>query len=428
MTLTARFGQTIAAAVVVFAVAAAPAAAQLRFGADRDSRPKGESRPVSGLLVQFRSDVRDADRRRAITDAGGRLGLKLALIRGFSVKVGEGSLEAVRERLRAAPGVLRVEDNVPMAVAKEPDDPGFVEQYALADSNDDDIDAPAAWNDLTGCAKVAVLDTGIQLDHPDLKSNLWTNSKEKENGRDDDGNGYIDDVYGVDLVNGRGSGDDQNGHGTHVAGIIGARGDNDRGISGLCWKTNIVSVRILDAEGRGYVAQQVAGIEYALRVGAKIINCSFGGPDSSPAVQDAIAEARKQGALIVAAAGNDGANADAKPFYPAAYPDSNVLSVAATDDHDRLASFSNYGATTVDLAAPGDAIGSTYLGSKYVYLSGTSMAAPYVAAAAAMLRQHNSSWDAGDLSSRLRKKGDEVSALRGKTTSGRRLNVNRALG
>ena len=280
----------------------------------------------------------------------------------------------------------------------------------------------------TNCSKVAVLDTGIQLDHPDLKSNLWTNSKEKDNGLDDDGNGYIDDIYGVDLVTGRGSGEDHNGHGTHVAGIIGARGNNDRGISGLCWKTKIVSVRILDAEGRGYVAQQVAGIEYALRIGAKIINCSFGGPDSSSLVRDAIAQARSKGALIVAAAGNDGVNADQKPFYPAAYPDSNVLSVAATDDRDRLASFSNYGATTVDLAAPGDSIGSTYLKSKYVYISGTSMAAPYVAAAAAMLREHNGSWDAGDLSSRLRKKGDELSALRGKTTSGRRLNVNRALG
>ncbi len=423
-----RSSQTVAAAAVFLAVAVAPAEAQLRFGADRDSRPRGEARPAAGLLVQFRSGVLDADQRRAIADAGGRLGLKLGLVRGFSVNVGEGSLEALRERLRAAPSVLRVEDNVPMAVAKNPDDPGFDDQYALADSNDDDIDAPAAWNDLTGCAKVAVLDTGIQLDHPDLKSNLWKNSKESENGRDDDGNGYIDDVYGVDLVTGRGSGDDHNGHGTHVAGIIGARGDNDRGISGLCWKTNIVSVRILDAEGRGYVAQQVAGIEYALRVGAKVINCSFGGPDSSQAMRDAIAEAKRQGALIVAAAGNDGVNADATPFYPAAYPDSNVLSVAATDDRDRLASFSNFGATTVDLAAPGDAIGSTYLGSKYVYLSGTSMAAPYVAAAAAMLRQHNSNWDAGDLSSRLRNKGDELSALRGKTASGRRLNVNRALG
>ncbi len=290
-----RSSQTVAAAAVFLAVAVAPAEAQLRFGADRDSRPRGEARPAAGLLVQFRSGVLDADQRRAIADAGGRLGLKLGLVRGFSVNVGEGSLEALRERLRAAPGVLRVEDNVPMAVAKNPDDPGFDDQYALADSNDDDIDAPAAWNDLTGCAKVAVLDTGIQLDHPDLKSNLWKNSKESNNGRDDDGNGYIDDVYGVDIVTGRGSGDDHNGHGTHVAGIIGARGDNDRGISGLCWKTNLVAVRILDAEGRGYVAQQVAGIEYALRVGAKVINCSFGGPDSSPAMRDAIAEAGQAG-------------------------------------------------------------------------------------------------------------------------------------
>jgi len=132
--------------------------------------------------------------------------------------------------------------------------------------------------------------------------------------------------------------------------------------------------------------------------------------------------------LIVAAAGNDGQNTDKTPFYPAAYPDSNVLSVAATDERDRLASFSNYGAKTVDLAAPGDAIGSTYLNSDYTYLSGTSMAAPLVAAAAAMLRQHNASWDAGDLSYRLRQKGDELSVLRGKTVFGERLNINRALG
>ena len=346
-----------------------------------------------------------------------------------AVTPGDGeTLEALRERLRAAPSVLRVEDNAPMAVAKNPNDPGFEQQYALAEGADNDIDAPAAWNRLTNCAKVAVLDTGIQLNHPDLKQNLWTNGKETENGLDDDGNGYVDDVNGVDIVTGRGSGDDENGHGTHVAGIIGARGNNDRGISGLCWKVKIVNVRILDAEGRGYVAQQVAGIEYALRAGAKVINCSFGGPDSSAVMRDAIAEARKQGALIVAAAGNDGVNTDKTPFYPAAYPDSNVLSVAATDDRDKLASFSNYGAKTVDLAAPGDAVGSTYLNSDYRYLSGTSMAAPYVAAAAAMLREYKSSWDAGDISYRLRQKGDELSSLKGKTVFGERLNVNRALG
>ena len=190
--------------------------------------------------MQFRPGVLDADRRRAISDAGGRFGLRLALVRAASVTARDGdTLEALRERLRAAPGVLRVEDDAPIAVAKDPNDPGFEQQYALAESADNDIDAPAAWNKLTSCAKVAVIDTGIQLNHPDLKQNLWTNGKETNNGLDDDGNGYIDDVNGVDIVTGRGSGEDENGHGTHVAGIIGARGNNGRGVSGLCWKVKI---------------------------------------------------------------------------------------------------------------------------------------------------------------------------------------------
>ena len=417
------------AAVVGCAVAAPPAAAQIRFGADRDSGPGGQPRPAAGLLVQFRRDVLDADQRRAISDAGGRLALRLRLVRAAAVTPARRG-DAGRATRAPTGGAERVARRGQRSDGggQGPRDPGFVQQYALADGADHDIDAPAAWNALTNCAKVAVLDTGIQLNHPDLKQNLWTNSKETENGLDDDGNGYVDDVQGVDIVTGRGSGNDENGHGTHVAGIIGARGNNDRGISGLCWKVKIVNVRILDAEGRGYVAQQVAGIEYALRAGAKVINCSFGGPDSSDVMRDAIAEARKQGALIVAAAGNDGVDTDTTPFYPAAYPDSHVLSVAATDERDKLASFSNYGAKTVDLAAPGDAIGSTYLKSDYLYLSGTSMAAPYVAAAAAMLHEYKSSWDTGDISSRLRQKGDELSSLRGKTAFGERLNVNRALG
>ena len=132
--------------------------------------------------------------------------------------------------------------------------------------------------------------------------------------------------------------------------------------------------------------------------------------------------------LVVAAAGNDGVDADAHPVYPASYPDSNILSVAATTSGDKLASFSNFGAKTVDLGAPGDRIASTYWKSDYAYMSGTSMAAPYVAAAAAMLRKQNSSWDLGDISSRLRKRGDPLKALKGKTASGERLNVSSALG
>ena len=178
-----------------------------------------------------------------------------------------------------------------MAVAKNPDDPGFVQQYALADGNDDDIDAPAAWNEQTSCAKVAVLDTGIA--DPTIPTSSRTCGRtrnEAENGRDDDDNGYVDDSTASTSSTERGPGEDHNGHGTHVAGIIGARGNNDRGVSGLCWKTKIVSVRVMDADGRGYVSDQIAGIQYALGVGAKIINCSFGNTDGSSVLRDAIAE------------------------------------------------------------------------------------------------------------------------------------------
>ena len=190
----------------------------------------------------------------------------------------------------------------------------------------------------------------------------------------------------------------------------------------------IVAVRVLNADGHGTWSQEIAGIDYALAAGAKVINASFGGPTGSELVREAIQRAKSKGVLIVAAAGNDGANDDTTPVFPAAYPDSNILSVAATNSKDKLASFSNFGATTVDLAAPGDRIASTFWQSDYAYMSGTSMAAPYVAAAAAMLRKQHSSWSVGDISSRLRKKGDKLKALKGKTVSGRRLNINSALG
>jgi subtilisin family serine protease len=162
--------------------------------------------------------------------------------------------------------------------------------------------------------------------------------------------------------------------------------------------------------------------------GAKIINESFAGPSGSEIVRDAIQRAKSNGVLLVAAAGNDSDNADVKPAFPAAYPDSNILSVAATNSKDKLASFSNFGATTVDLAAPGDDIASTFWHSDYAYMSGTSMAAPYVAAAAAMLRKVHSSWSSSQITSRLRDTGDKLKALNGKTASGRRLNIESALG
>ena len=393
------------------------------------AKPGGQQPPVTRLLVQFRRDTSDARRDEIVRNAGGRPALRLRLVRALAVGSREGvSLEDLRARLRSSDRVQRVEDDGPIAISKAANDPGISEQYAIKQKDDHDIDAPGAWNKRTSCAKVAVLDTGVQTNHPDLKGNLWENTKDPSNGRDDDHNGVIDDRFGGDIVDGTGSGEDKQGHGTHVAGIIGARGNNDRGIAGLCWSVKIVAVRVLDADGRGTWSQEIAGIDYAISAGAKVINVSFGGPTGSELVREAIQQAKSKGVLLVAAAGNDGVNDDATPVFPAAYPDSNILSVAATDSKDRLASFSNYGAKTVDLAAPGDRVASTFWHSDYAYMSGTSMAAPYVAAAAAMLRKEHSSWSLGEISSRLRKKGNALSSLKGKTASGKRLNVNTALG
>ena len=414
---------------VVGAGMASPAVARIEFRKDRLAQPRGQAPPVKRLLVQFRQGTDQARREGIVRDAGGRLALRLRLVRALAVAPSEGAtLEGLRARLRASDRVERVEDDGPIAISKDPNDPGVVEQYAIKQKDDHDVDAPGAWNRRTSCAKVAVLDTGVQSDHPDLKKNLWENTADPSNGRDDDNNGVVDDRWGGDLVDGKGSGVDKHGHGTHVAGIIGARGNNDRGISGLCWSLKIVAVRVLDADGRSTWSREIAGIDYAIRSGAKVINASYGGTSGSDIVRDAIQRARDKGVLMVAAAGNDGVNSDKQPNFPASYPDSNILSVAATNNKDKLASFSNFGAQNVDLAAPGDHVASTFWKSDYAYMSGTSMATPYVGAAAAMLRKQNSSWDVGDISSRLRKSGDALKALKGKTASGKRLNINSALG
>ena len=361
----------------LIAALASPAAAQVAFRKDRLARPHGEPPAVTRLLVQFRRDTSDARREAIIRDAGGRLALRLRLVRALAVGPREGtSLEELRARLRSSERVQRVEDDGPISISKSANDPGVSEQYAIKQKDDHDVDAPGAWNTRTSCAPVAVLDTGVQTDHPDLKANLSENTKDPANGRDDDGNGVVDDRFGGDLVDGKGSGDDQQGHGTQLAGIIGARGNNDRGISGLCWSVKIVAVRVLDADGHGTWSQEIGGIDYAIGAGAKVINASYGGPTGSELVREAIQRAKSKGVLLVAAAGNDGVNDDAHPVYPAAYPDSNILSVAATDNKDKLASFSNYGAKTVDMAAPGNKIASTYWHSDYAYMSGPAWRRP----------------------------------------------------
>lgn len=262
---------------------------------------------------------------------------------------------------------------------------------------------------------------------PDLSENIWRNPGEVEGDEiDNDGNGYVDDIYGWSYL---WEGDSSNqvkdnlGHGTHVAGTIGAAGNNGIGTAGVSWNVKMMALRALGTDGSGFVSDIVRCIEYVQRMEVPIVNCSFGSPSFSQAEHDAIQSAD---ALFVAAAGNDGMNLDETPAYPASYDLPNIITVAATDKEDSLASFSNYG-SSADLAAPGENIFSTTPAGTYSVSSGTSMAAPHVAGAAALVLSANPGMTAQQLKARLTASVDPVAALEGNVASGGRLNLLRAL-
>jgi subtilisin family serine protease len=263
-------------------------------------------------------------------------------------------------------------------------DPRSTEQWAL--QGDAPMGIDSAWRQTTGAnVTVAIIDSGIDLGHPDLAPNLWTNPGEiPDNGIDDDGNGYVDDVHGYDFVDNDGTPQDVNGHGTHVAGIVGARGGNGIGGAGVAWQARLMAIRVLDDQARGTTAAVAVGIRYAVDNGARIVNLSLAGPTSTPDLEDAVRYAQAHGVLIVAAAGNDGADLTTSPTYPAAYGEDNVLGVAATTRDGGLSSVSDYG-PGADVAAPGEQILSTALGGGYEWRTGTSMAAPEVAGALVLL-------------------------------------------
>jgi thermitase len=386
------------------------------------------------LLVGFEKSVPKERQGRVLSAAGGRIAQRFGAVRGGRlalVRPRSGTaLDVLRKRLARHEDVAYAEPDFLQfaAPAKTPDDPYYSLDYALVDSpGDHDIDAPTAWGTRTGCAKVAVLDTGIDTDHPDLAANVYKSDDKPNNGKDDDKNGYVDDAYGYNAIAGRGSGQDDNGHGTHVAGIVASRGNNGSGNAGICWSAKLVAVKFMNSRGKGTTSDAIEGIEYAVKKGLKIINCSFGSSSKSSALHDAVDYAQSKNALLVVAAGNDGKNIDKSPVYPASYSDSNILAVAASTSEDTLASFSNFGSESVDVAAPGDDVFSTYLGGGYKTLSGTSMGAPYAAGVAAMLRKQESEASYGDLRYAIRHKVDKPSALAGKVAYDGRLNAQKAL-
>ena len=273
------------------------------------------------------------------------------------------------------------------AAAAATDDPMLPQQWAL--QNPLAIGAPEAWTQSTGKGVlVAVLDTGVQLDHPDLAGAIWTNPGEiAGNGRDDDSNGFVDDVHGANMFDSSANVDDDNGHGTHVAGIVAARQNNGIGVSGVAPEATILPVKILDANMAGNTDTLARGIRYAVDKGAKILNISVNTDVATATIQGAVKYAGQQGAIVVASAGNNGRNIDLLPSYVASLTDPAVITVGALNSADKLWAQSNTGLLSVDLAAPGVQIVATTRGSGYQSRTGTSAAAPVVAGTIALLAE-----------------------------------------
>ena len=369
-------------------------------------------------------------------------GLKLVksypLVPGmYKAELSGQSLGKTLDALRNNNKVQLVQPDAKISNKMIPNDPSFSQLYGMNNTGqsggafDADIDAAEAWDKSTGTGQtiVAVIDTGVDYNHPDLRDNIWVNAGEiAGNGRDDDGNGYIDDVRGYDFANNDANPMDDNGHGTHVSGTIGAVGNNGIGVAGVNWRTKIMPVKFLAADGSGYLSAAIDGLNYAVANGARLSNNSWGGGGYDATLGRAIANAATTGHIFVAASGNDGQNNDVTASYPSGYNSNNIVAVAATDHLDNLAYFSNYGVTSVDIAAPGVSILSTLPSNQYGSYSGTSMATPHVTGALSLYWDANPTATYTQVISALYQNADKVSVLDGYVAGGRRLNVDKLLG
>ena len=343
--------------------------------------------------------------------------------------------------LQTHAAVEYVEPDYRVSIATAPNDPDFSKLWGLHNEGqsggtaDADIDALEAWSITTGGKDVVVgvIDTGVDHSHSDLTANMWINPNEiAGDGIDNDGNGYIDDVHGINAITNVGDPMDDQGHGTHVSGTIGAAGNNNNGVVGVNHEAAIVGCKFLDASGSGSTSDAIKCIDYMVSlknagVNVRVLNNSWGGGGFSQALADAITASEQADILFVAAAGNDAVDNDQNPHYPSNYEHESVLSVASTDRNDNMSDFSQWGLTSVDLGAPGSAIYSTVPGNSYATYSGTSMATPHVAGVAALVLSLNPDLSTSELKQLLMDSGDDNAQLAGKTVSGKRLNANQAL-
>lgn len=398
-----------------------------------DAAPNGDNFPVANneILINMSADAGTESRSRSLRKAGLRenvnseFGILVPGLVVASAAPGQ-TVEQALNIIRADESVAYAEPNYSLSISVTPNDPSFPVQYGMTK-----IVAPQAWDLQTGTnVVVAVIDTGVDYNHPDLAANIWTNTREiAGNGVDDDGNGYIDDVRGWDFVQNDNTPMDLNDHGTHVAGVIAGIGNNAAGISGVNWKAKIIPLRFMDATGQGSTINAIRALNYAVANGARISNSSWGGPAFSQALFDAIQAAGGKGHVFVAAAGNSTANNDTTPEYPSSYKLANIVSVAATDRNDALATFSNFGLASVDVAAPGVGIYSTVRNGAYKNLSGTSMAAPFVTGLGTLLFAQKANLTVAEVVRAMTATGnvDAVAGLSGRVISGGRINAFKAV-
>jgi subtilisin family serine protease len=427
------------------ALASALVAAAVASAANGRQHPARAPAAVPGsIIVGFKSHVSAKGRAGVLGAVDARPTKRFAQIDSTVVSVSPANTTWTIRTLEQDPRVAYAEPNFILHAATTPNDPSFPQEWGLDNTGqtvnfttgtaDADIDAKEAWSVSTGSPNVtvAVIDTGVDLTHPDLAQNIWINQGEncagcRTNGIDDDGDGYVDDWRGWDFVNHDNNPTDDNGHGTHVSGTIAAAGNNGIGVTGVTWNSTIMPLKFLDSSGSGSTEDAISAILYARAKGVPIMNNSWGGGDFSQALENAIDLTDASGELFVAAAGNDFTNTDSEPFWPSSYDTPNIISVGASDQLDHKAWFSNYGVRTVDLSAPGTNIYSTWKGSTYRFADGTSMAAPHVSGAAALVKAVFPNASGVGLKALLLRTVDPIAALSGASRTAGRLNVDHAV-